>query len=142
MKQRMYITCLNLWWYINPNKSPSILISLALFLDLLPNGTIFLHILQKVFHARLVENIKPLIFLFNDLHSLHLIFFDLERRLRVDHVILLVVSILKRVYPSNEFIIGEIDKAIKDYKNALQIEPNNAFCYYNLGISLDKKGFP
>ena len=38
--------------------------------------------------------------------------------------------------------IGEIDKAIKDYKQALQIEPNNAFCYYNLGISLDKKGFP
>ena len=38
--------------------------------------------------------------------------------------------------------LGEVDKAVKDYRQALMIEPSNAFCYYNLGISLDKKGFP
>lgn len=38
--------------------------------------------------------------------------------------------------------LGFIDKAVRDYRQALTIEPNNSFCYYNLGISLDKKGFP
>jgi len=31
------------------------------------------------------------------------------------------------------------DKAIKDYTNSLKIEPENPFCYYNRGISQDRK---
>ena len=37
------------------------------------------------------------------------------------------------------FQIGQFDKAIEDYSVALEIDPNNAYAYYNRGISLDRK---
>lgn len=36
--------------------------------------------------------------------------------------------------------LGEFDLAINDYSKAIQIDPNNAYTYYNKGISLDRKG--
>ena len=36
--------------------------------------------------------------------------------------------------------VSEFDLAIQDYSQAIAIDPNNAFTYYNKGISLDRKG--
>ena len=36
--------------------------------------------------------------------------------------------------------MGCYDKAINDYEAALAIDGGNAFTYYNMGISLDRKG--
>lgn len=36
--------------------------------------------------------------------------------------------------------MGLFDQAIEDYSMAIQLDPNNAYTYYNKGISLDRKG--
>ena len=36
--------------------------------------------------------------------------------------------------------LNRFDEAILDYTRAIQIDPNNAYTYYNKGISLDRKG--
>lgn len=36
--------------------------------------------------------------------------------------------------------LGEYNLAIQDYQKALEIDSENGFCYYNMGISLDRKG--
>lgn len=36
--------------------------------------------------------------------------------------------------------LKEYDGAIRDYTNALEIENNNPFAYYNRGITFDKLG--
>ena len=36
--------------------------------------------------------------------------------------------------------LNRFDEAIQDYSKAIQIDPNNAYTYYNKGISLDRKG--
>lgn len=36
--------------------------------------------------------------------------------------------------------LGKFDDAIADYSTAIQIDPKNAYTYYNKGISLDRRG--
>jgi tetratricopeptide (TPR) repeat protein len=36
--------------------------------------------------------------------------------------------------------LGDFDNAIKDYSEAIKLDPHNAFTFYNKGISLDRQG--
>ena len=36
--------------------------------------------------------------------------------------------------------VGEYEKAVEDYSQALQVDPNNSYAYYNRGITQDRSG--
>lgn len=36
--------------------------------------------------------------------------------------------------------VGEYEKAVQDYSQALQVDPHNSYAYYNRGITRDRSG--